>query len=202
MRIKNGSRVRNLIGFAVKRLKEDGTRQMTFSGTGLAVSKTITCAEIMKRKVKNLHQITKLFRKETEEYWEPIEEGLDRLKVTRSVPSICILLSKDLLDASQPGYQAPGIFDALWSDSVSHERRRKQPVKNHKRHFQDKQKVTHKNEDKSASSVKKNPQQPKSSKSQPGNEMVQKTKKKDEAKSKPFQKVGDMNESNGINAPS
>ncbi|XP_071940922.1 uncharacterized protein [Antedon mediterranea] len=152
MRVKNGSRVKNLIGFAIRNFKDDKTRQITFTGAGPAVSKTITCAEIMKRKFKNIHQITKLFRKEIEEYWEPLKEGLDRLKVTRNVPGICILLSKDSLDASQPGYQAAGVYDALWLDTDK--QKRKQSGRNRKRQFHDKQKLVKKHVEKPTNTKK------------------------------------------------
>ena len=86
MRVKEGSKIRNLMGFAMARMQGEkldrgvggvagsggagGLRQVVFTGSGRAVTKTITCAEIMKRKVGSLHQLTKLRYKGVKEVWE------------------------------------------------------------------------------------------------------------------------------------
>ncbi|XP_077202692.1 ribonuclease P protein subunit p25-like protein isoform X3 [Paroedura picta] len=123
MKVKDGSKIRNLVGYAIGKMELDSVRQVLFSGTGKAISKTITCVEIMKRRLRSLHQITKVFFRQTEEIWEPLvpEAGLDPLTVKRNVPAICILLSKDPLDTQEPGYQAPGSFDAFWAEAMNSE---------------------------------------------------------------------------------
>ncbi|XP_015265248.1 PREDICTED: ribonuclease P protein subunit p25-like protein [Gekko japonicus] len=123
MKVKDGSKIRNLMGYAIAKMEMEPVRQVLFSGAGKAISKTITCVEIMKRRLKSLHQITKVFFRQTEEIWEPIvpEVGLDPLTVKRNVPAICILLSKDPLDTQEPGYQAPGSFDAFWAETLKPE---------------------------------------------------------------------------------
>ncbi|XP_078695964.1 ribonuclease P protein subunit p25-like protein [Branchiostoma floridae x Branchiostoma belcheri] len=115
MKVQHGSKVRNLMGFAVRKFKDETVRQIVWSGSDKAISKTVTCAEILKRKFKNIHQITKIRYKIVEEIWEPKMEGLDRLKVKRQIPAISILLSKDALDKDEQGYQAPGTYDSLWN---------------------------------------------------------------------------------------
>ncbi|KAM3843430.1 ribonuclease P protein subunit p25-like protein isoform 1-T1 [Vipera latastei] len=111
MKVKDGSKIRNLMGYAIGKMEQETTRQMLFSGVGKAINKTITCVEIMKRRLKDLHQITKVFFQQIEEIWEPIvpEAGLDPLTVKRNIPAICVLLSKEPLDHQEPGYQE-GIF--------------------------------------------------------------------------------------------
>uniref|UniRef100_A0A3Q3F507 Ribonuclease P and MRP subunit p25, b n=1 Tax=Labrus bergylta TaxID=56723 RepID=A0A3Q3F507_9LABR len=102
MRVKEGSKIRNLMGFAMARMQgEKGV--MVFTGSGRAVTKTITCAEIMKRKV-------------VKEVWESSEGGTSEMTVHRTVPSISILLSKDPLDPQEPGYQPPETLSALWEE--------------------------------------------------------------------------------------
>ncbi|KFO73868.1 Ribonuclease P protein subunit p25-like, partial [Cuculus canorus] len=91
MKVKDGSKIRNLMGYAISKMELDSVRQIIFTGSGKAVSKTITCVEIMKRRLKDVP-----------------EAGLDALTVKRNIPAICILLSKDALDPQEPGYQAPG----------------------------------------------------------------------------------------------
>ncbi|XP_047435764.1 ribonuclease P protein subunit p25-like protein [Mugil cephalus] len=127
MRVKEGSKIRNLMGFAMARMQGekgvsgggvsgDGLRQVVFTGSGRAVTKTITCAEIMKRKVGCLHQLTKLRYKVVKEVWESAEGGTSEMTVHRTVPSISILLSKDPLDPQEPGYQPPETLSALWEE--------------------------------------------------------------------------------------
>ncbi|KAF7663464.1 hypothetical protein LDENG_00211070 [Lucifuga dentata] len=127
MRVKEGSKIRNLMGFAMARMQGEkggsrggvsgeGLRQVIFTGSGRAVTKTITCAEIMKRKVGSLHQLTKLRYKVVKEVWESNEGGTSEMTVHRTVPSISILLSKDPLDPQEPGYQPPETLSALWEE--------------------------------------------------------------------------------------
>ncbi|KAK2853562.1 hypothetical protein Q5P01_006223 [Channa striata] len=127
MRVKEGSKIRNLMGFAMARMQGvegvsaggmsgGGLRQVVFTGSGRAVTKTITCAEIMKRKVGALHQLTKLRYKVVKEVWESSEGGTSEMTVHRTVPSISILLSKDPLDPLEPGYQPPETLSALWEE--------------------------------------------------------------------------------------
>ncbi|KAM8893661.1 uncharacterized protein AB9W97_010686 [Spinachia spinachia] len=129
MRVKEGSKIRNLMGFAMARMQAQaavgeggvsggggGLRQVVFTGSGRAVTKTITCAEIMKRKVGSLHQLTKLRYKVVKEVWESSEGGASEMTVHRTVPSISILLSKDPLDPREPGYQPPETLSALWDE--------------------------------------------------------------------------------------
>uniref|UniRef100_A0A3B4XUG0 Ribonuclease P and MRP subunit p25 n=1 Tax=Seriola lalandi dorsalis TaxID=1841481 RepID=A0A3B4XUG0_SERLL len=127
MRVKEGSKIRNLMGFAMARMQgekgvsgggvtDGGLRQVVFTGSGRAVTKTITCAEIMKRKVGSLHQLTKLQYKVVKEVWESTEGGTSEMTVHRTVPSISILLSKDPLDPQEPGYQPPETLSALWEE--------------------------------------------------------------------------------------
>ncbi|NXJ72967.1 RPP25 protein, partial [Rostratula benghalensis] len=111
MKVKEGSKIRNLMNFAMAQMELKGRRQIVFSGCGRAITKTITCVEIMKRKLGGLHQVTKVRYKTLLEVWEnqdPLPGGLaQNLTVRKNVPSICILLSRDPLDPNQAGYQSP-----------------------------------------------------------------------------------------------
>lgn len=114
MKVQNGSKIKNLMGYAMKKLKEPNVKHITWSGCGNGVVKTVSCAEILKKKMKNLHQATVVRMKRTEEYWEPKLEGLERLKVNRDDPAISIILSKEPLDPTMSGYQPSGVTDAFW----------------------------------------------------------------------------------------
>ncbi|XP_069018436.1 ribonuclease P protein subunit p25a [Embiotoca jacksoni] len=113
MRVKEGSKIRNLLRFATARMQGDGgdgngtsLRQVVFTGSGRGVTKTITCVEILKRKVGGLHQVSKLYYKTVNEVWET-QQGAPGITMERTVPAICILLSKDPLDPQESGYQPP-----------------------------------------------------------------------------------------------
>ncbi|NXG10000.1 RPP25 protein, partial [Sakesphorus luctuosus] len=111
MKVKEGSKIRNLMNFAMAQMELKGSRQIIFSGCGRAITKTITCVEIMKRKLGGLHQVTKVRYKTVLEVWENqdlLSAGpAQNLTVHKNVPSICILLSRDPLDPNQTGYQPP-----------------------------------------------------------------------------------------------
>ncbi|XP_063762425.1 ribonuclease P protein subunit p25-like protein [Eleginops maclovinus] len=128
MRVKEGSKIRNLLRFATARMQgeeKDSTgtslRQVVFTGSGRGVTKTITCVEILKRKVGGLHQVSKLYYKTVNEVWESPQQGAPGITMQRTVPAICILLSKDPLDPQENGYQAPQTQSVLTEDT---ERRR------------------------------------------------------------------------------
>ncbi|XP_061677132.1 ribonuclease P protein subunit p25-like protein [Syngnathoides biaculeatus] len=141
VRVRDGSKIRNLLRYALSRMeakpqgeKDTGaegevdegppgppdrplSRQLVFTASGKGVSKAITCTELVKRRVRGLHQLTSLASATVTDVWEPLEAavGLDSITVSRKLPVVWILLSKDPLDQSLPGYQAPGRCDNLWT---------------------------------------------------------------------------------------
>merc|ERR1712151_543045 len=86
---------------------EESKPTITITGTGNAVTKAVTLAEVAKRRFKGLHQITSLSTTEIVDEYEPLEEGLDKVTETRTMSCIEIKLSKEPLDTSDKGYQAP-----------------------------------------------------------------------------------------------
>ncbi|KAG1662974.1 Sodium-coupled monocarboxylate transporter 1 [Nymphon striatum] len=118
VRVKGGSKLRNLIGFALSSFKDESKRHIVFTGHSDAISKAISCAEIVKTKLKNLHQVTKIDYAEQEEIWKPKIENIDTLKAARQIPLICILLCKDSLDEKEDGYQPPGNFVKYWNEKM------------------------------------------------------------------------------------
>merc|ERR1712048_1055707 len=86
---------------------EQDKKTITITGTGNAITKAVTLAEVVKRRFKGLHQVTSLSTTEIVDEYEPIEEGLDKVTDTRTLSCIEIKLSKEALDTSDKGYQAP-----------------------------------------------------------------------------------------------
>ncbi|XP_037689365.1 ribonuclease P protein subunit p25 [Choloepus didactylus] len=117
MRVKEGSKIRNLLAFAAASMAQPSTRAIVFSGCGRATTKTVTCAEILKRRLAGLHQVTRLRYRSVREVWQSLPPGptpgqppgepAASLSVLKNVPGLAILLSKDALDPCQPGYQPP-----------------------------------------------------------------------------------------------
>ena len=68
----------------------------------------MSIAEIVKGKVRGLHQVTTISYGRMTDTYKPKKEtaeDLDTIEVVRDVPAIAILLSVDPLDPSTPGYQ-------------------------------------------------------------------------------------------------
>jgi len=107
IRITTQGKMRNYITYATNLFQQKGSSEVVLKAMGRAINKTVTIAEIIKRRIQNLHQNTVIDSTDITDVWEPIEEGLDRLETVRHVSSIQITLSTKPLDPDAPGYQPP-----------------------------------------------------------------------------------------------
>lgn len=107
VRITSQGKSRSYISYGTNLLSEKGHTSVILKAMGKAINKTVTIAEIMKRRIAGLHQNTSISSVELRDHWEPKEEGLDPIDTTRHVSVITITLSKEPLDSSLPGYQPP-----------------------------------------------------------------------------------------------
>ncbi|KAJ7538666.1 hypothetical protein O6H91_11G058600 [Diphasiastrum complanatum] len=107
IRITTQGKMRNYITYATTLLQEKEATEIVLKAMGRAINKTVTIAEIIKRRVAGLHQITSLGSTDITDLWEPLEEGLLPLETTRHVSMITITLSTKDLDKTSVGYQAP-----------------------------------------------------------------------------------------------
>jgi DNA-binding protein len=82
-------------------------KEIVLKAMGQAISKTVAIAEIIKKRIPGLHQDTSISSVSITDVWEPIEEGLVPLEMTRHVSMISISLSPKELNKSSAGYQAP-----------------------------------------------------------------------------------------------
>merc|ERR1712039_1079810 len=82
-------------------------QHVVITATGNAITKAVTLGEVVKRRFKGLHQITGITTMEIVDEYEPLEEGLEKVIDTRSLPCIEIKLSKEALDTNDKGYQPP-----------------------------------------------------------------------------------------------
>ncbi|XP_057991481.1 uncharacterized protein LOC131168762 isoform X1 [Hevea brasiliensis] len=107
LRIAAQGRMRNYISYALSLLQDKGTDEVVLKATGRAINKTVMIAELLKRRVVVLHQITSIGSVDITDTWEPLEEGLLPLETTRHISVITITLSKKELNLSSIGYQPP-----------------------------------------------------------------------------------------------
>ncbi|KAL1834892.1 hypothetical protein ACET3Z_004543 [Daucus carota] len=107
MRITSMGLVGNYVNYAASLFQERHGRKIVLKGMGQAISKTVAIAEILKRRIPELHQDTAIDSVSLVDVWEPIEEGLLPVETSRRVSAISITLSTEELSKDSPGYQAP-----------------------------------------------------------------------------------------------
>ncbi len=73
-------------------------------GLDKAMDNAIRLGELLKHRVKGLHQVTKISRLELIEEYQPLYEGLDRLVFKTAKPIITLTFTKKALDLNDPGY--------------------------------------------------------------------------------------------------
>lgn len=107
IRVTAAGRVSAYVTYAAKLYNEMDKKQCKITATGNALTAAVTLAEVIKRRFKGIHQVTNIGSTEIVDEFEPLEEGLDKVTDTRSISFIEIILSKEALNTSDKGYQAP-----------------------------------------------------------------------------------------------
>ncbi|KAG5468302.1 hypothetical protein LSCM1_02281 [Leishmania martiniquensis] len=101
------------ISYAIAVLNgEDGKAHhdtVKISGMGGAIYNAVNIAEIIKRRIAGLHQITELGSELVHDEYEPLDrnQNPENVVVERKVSTILITLSRNQLDRTNPGYQEP-----------------------------------------------------------------------------------------------
>ncbi|XP_052872039.1 ribonuclease P protein subunit p25-like protein [Anopheles cruzii] len=126
MHVKGGSSVKNLTEHAKQALTDGSYRSVVWSGSDGGVGKTISCAEILKRDFE-LHQVTRICYRKVEEFWDPLQEGLEQIVAKRNIPCVHILESLDAIDAGTPGYQHSKSQAGFWVEAVGVDGTTKRP---------------------------------------------------------------------------
>ncbi|KAG8485323.1 hypothetical protein CXB51_021225 [Gossypium anomalum] len=107
IRITSQGAIRNYINYAIALLQEKQAKEIVLKAMGQAISKTVAIAEIIKKRVPQLHQDTAISSLSITDVWNPIEEGLVPVEMTRHVSMLSITLSTGELNKNSAGYQAP-----------------------------------------------------------------------------------------------
>jgi len=89
--------------------KEQKIDSVTLKATGVAAKGACLVAEILKHRIKNLHQLNEIKTITVVDEYEPLEEGLDHVKIERTLAVLEIHLSRKdgVLNTNAPGYQKP-----------------------------------------------------------------------------------------------
>nr|CAB3493325.1 unnamed protein product [Digitaria exilis] len=103
IRITAQGLIRNYVSYATSLLQERRVKEIVLKAMGQAISKSVAVAEIIKKRIPGLHQDSKISSVSITDVWEPIEEGLVPLEMTRHVSMISITLSPGELDKNTPG---------------------------------------------------------------------------------------------------
>nr|KAJ0192983.1 hypothetical protein LSAT_V11C800424740 [Lactuca sativa] len=130
IRITSQGLVRNYVSYATTLLQERRGKEIVLKAMGQAISKTVTIAEYIKRNIPRLHQDTQISSISITDVWEPIEEGLFPVEMTRQVSMISITLSTKELNKNSPGYQAPLYVERPRPQYNNYQRQQQQPPRN------------------------------------------------------------------------
>jgi len=107
IRVTTQGKMRRYITYATNLLQDKNCEEITLKAMGKAINKTVAIAEIIKRRIPGLHQITEIDSTDIKETYTPNEEGLEQVETTRHVSSILISLFTREPDTSSIGYQPP-----------------------------------------------------------------------------------------------
>jgi len=107
IRVTTQGKMRRYISYATNLLQEKQCEEITLKAMGKAINKTVAIAEIIKRRIPGLHQITEIDSTDIKETYTPTEEGLGPVETTRHVSSILISLFTHEPNTSALGYQPP-----------------------------------------------------------------------------------------------
>jgi len=120
IRIRAVPRIGRYISYAASLLLEKKLDTVLIKASGNAAKSACQIAEILRHRIKGLHQVSALKTITVVDEYEPREEGLDRVSVERklAVLEITLSLKSDVLDSNAPGYQAPLPADQVQEEEL------------------------------------------------------------------------------------
>lgn len=107
VRVSNNRTLRTYLVYINGLFEEKKMDTVILRGTGFVISKCTSVADLVRRRIKGLHEIVEFGSIEITDTYEPIEEGLDEVTLKRKIPFISIKLSKSPLPKDHPGYHEP-----------------------------------------------------------------------------------------------
>ena len=108
IRVNRNIQARVFIDQVLEEFNTKNADKVTLSSLGEAITKSVTIAEIVKHRVAGLHQVNEISTIVIDDEYEPLEEGLEKMTVSRKLTCLQIVLSKTApSDKTVPGYQEP-----------------------------------------------------------------------------------------------
>jgi len=107
VRVSNIKAARAYLTYIHAVFEEKKFETIVLSGMGNVIPKCLGIADLVRRRVKDLHEIVEIGTVEMEDTYMPIEEGLDKVVMKRKIPFAKVTLSLKPLDATNPGYHKP-----------------------------------------------------------------------------------------------
>lgn len=122
LRVASGSKMQSCVARALEALEALPRAPLRITAEGNAVCKAVSVAEIVKRRVRGLHQNTQigLADGDADADFHDVPGGAGG-GAPRAAPTVTITLSLSPLDPSEPGYQPPltaAELHAAWIDDV------------------------------------------------------------------------------------
>lgn len=104
IRVTSKGQIKKYLGYALRVLTKTDLKSLEIRATGNAIVKALILIELVKRRVGDLHQVSKITSTEIVDEFEPLVEGLEKIEQKRRVTCFDCTLSKDPLDSNDIGY--------------------------------------------------------------------------------------------------
>ena len=109
---------------ALRMLDEKGEnlKSIILSGADNAIFKAVLSAEILKHRVKGLHQVNRTHSLTVTDIYEPLEFGLEEIRIDTKLVILEIMLSKTAPENKEQlvGYQAPLEYEVVEKSILEH----------------------------------------------------------------------------------
>lgn len=105
----NPKKIRSTVSYIIGLINKGSSDHVSIKATGQAISKAVRIAEIVKRKIFDLHQFNKISNLEVQDVYIPEEEGLDEVILKKKISIFEIVLQRKVSEADRKniGYQPP-----------------------------------------------------------------------------------------------
>ena len=108
IRVTSTTLISNYLRYINTLFTDKKLETIIIKSTGNAIGKAVNLAEVARRRFKGIHQIAEISTIEIEDEYEPIEEGLDVVKLKRRLTTLNITLTKkEPANKNLPGYMPP-----------------------------------------------------------------------------------------------
>jgi len=94
------------IVYAAKLFMEKKLTKCVLKGSGPAISKVCQASEILRQRIKGLHEQCRIYSTNVVDIYEPLEEGLDKVEINKSLTVYEVILSinENEVDKTSVGY--------------------------------------------------------------------------------------------------